>query len=227
VPPQNTSSLIRVGIWALPLAGLLSSIGALASFGSPDPFADPEGAAQSLSTTGYQLSQFVGNVLAVTVVIFGVIALFGYLANNGWWRLGAGAMTLCILGLGMLESFLGIVTYALPALSRAYLGGQHDAFTVGGFLFSGPLILLVNVSSLLYFLGFLLFSVAIWRSGVLPRGAAVLLAIAVLFLAAPVNVPFLTIVGSALLLIAGGWIALGVMRAPSGPSGAEAQPRVR
>jgi hypothetical protein len=83
------------------------------------------------------------------------------------------------------------------------------------------------VASLLYFLGFLIFSVAIWRSGVLPRGAGVLLAIAGLVLAVPVPSQILTIVGSVLLLVAGGWIALSVMRGPSGPSEAAAQPRVR
>ena len=34
-------------------------------------------------TTGYFLSQFVGNVLSLTLLIFGVIALFAYLANTG------------------------------------------------------------------------------------------------------------------------------------------------
>jgi hypothetical protein len=226
VPPQNISGLTRIGIWALPLAGLLSLIGGLASLGSPDPGVDPRGAAQAASSSGFVLSQFVGNVLAVTLAIFGVIALFAYLANIGWGRLAAAAMILCILGFAMLLSFLGIPTYVIPALSRAYLGGQHDAFKVAGAIF-GSAFPIIIVASLLYFLGFLIFSVVIWRSGVLPRGAAVVLAIAGLVLAVPVPSQILTIVGSVLLLVAGGWIALSVMRGPSGPSEAAAQPRVR
>jgi hypothetical protein len=226
VPPQNTSGLIRIGIWGLPLAGLLSLIGGLGSLGSPNPGVDPIGAAQAASTSGYFLSQFVGNVLAVALAIFGVIALFAYLANIGWGRLATAAMILCILGFAMLLSFLGIPTYVIPVISRTYLSGQHDAFRVVGAIFDSVFPIII-VASLLYFLGFLIFSVAIWRSAVLPRGAAVVLAIAGLVLAVPVPSQILTIVGSVLLLVAGGWIALSVMREPSGPSEAQAQPRVR
>lgn len=226
MPPQNTSVLIRTGIWALSLAGLLSLIGGLASLGSPDPGVDPRGAAQAASSSGYFLSQFVGNVLAVTLAIFGVIALFAYLANIGWGRLAAAAMILCILGFAMLLSFLGLPTYVIPVISRTYLSGQHDAFRAVGAIFDSVFPIII-VASLLYFLGFLIFSVAIWRSGVLPRGAGVLLAIAGLVLAVPAPSEILTIVGSVLLLVAGGWIALSVMRGPSGPSEAAAQPRVR
>jgi hypothetical protein len=168
----------------------------------------------------------VGNVLAVTLAIFGVIALFAYLANIGWGRLAAAAMILCILGFAMLLSFLGLPTYVIPVISRTYLSGQHDAFRVVGAIFDSVFPIII-VASLLYFLGFLIFSVAIWRSGVLPRGAGVLLAIAGLVLAVPAPSEILTIVGSVLLLVAGGWIALSVMRGPSGPSEAAAQPRVR
>jgi hypothetical protein len=226
VPPQNISGLTRIGIWALPLAGLLSLIGGLASLGSPDPGVDPRGAAQAASSSGFVLSQFVGNVLAVTLAIFGVIALFAYLANIGWGRLAAAAMILCILGFAMLLSFLGLPTYVIPVISRTYLSGQHDAFRVVGAIFDSVFPIII-VASLLYFLGFLIFSVVIWRSGVLPRGAGVLLAIAGLVLAVPAPSEILTIVGSVLLLVAGGWIALSVMRGPSGPSEAAAQPRVR
>jgi hypothetical protein len=218
--------LIRIGIWALPVTGVLVLIAQLASLGNPDPSVDPKGAAQAASSAGYILSQFVGNVLGVTLAIFGIIALFGYLANVGWGRLASWAMILCILGFGILLSVFGIFTYLPPALSRAYLGGQHDAFKAFGSIF-GLIFPILTVGNLLIFLGFLVFSVAIWRSGVLPRAAGGLLVIAALLLGVPANVPILTAVGTVVLIIAGGWIALSVMRGPSGPAEAQAQPRVR
>ena len=89
MPPQNTAGLIRVGVLALPIAGLLVLIGMLGGLGTPDPGNDPTGAARAASTTGFFLAQFVSNMLGPTLVIFGLIALFAYLLDTrgGVWRL--------------------------------------------------------------------------------------------------------------------------------------------
>jgi hypothetical protein len=226
MPPQSTTGLIRVGIFALPLAGLLSLIVALGENG-PDPDVDPRGAAQAASTTGYFLIQFVGNILGVTLAIFGVIALFAYLANTRVGRLASWAMILCVLGFGLLLSFLGIVTYAIPAISQAYLNGQQDAIQISNALFSGPTTVVIFLASFLYFVGFLLFSFAIWRSEALPKWAGVILAVAGLLLALPFPLAAASALGSVLMIIAGGWIALSVLRQPSAQVEAEAHPRVR
>jgi hypothetical protein len=227
MPPQNTATLIRLGIIALPLAGLLSLVGTLGDLGSPDPDVDPRGAAQAVSTTGYFVTQFVGNVLAVTLAIFGVIALFAYLASTRMGRLAFWAMVLNILGLCLLLSFLGIPTYAIPAIGQAYLSGQQNAIQVADAIFSGKLSVIISLSNLLFFIGFVLFGVAIWRSETLPKWAGGLLVIAGLFLAVPADIPVASILGSLLLVIAGGWIALSVWRQPSAQVETEAQPRVR
>lgn len=226
MPPQNNAGLIRLGILALPLAGLLSLGGALGGLSGPDPDVDPRGAAQTVSTTGYFLSQFVGNVLGVTLAIFGVLALFAYLANTRIERMASWAMVLCILGFGLLLSFLGLPTYAIPAIGQEYLNGQQNAIQIADAIFGGTLFVIISLSSLLYFVGFVLFGVAIWRSETLPRWAGVLLAVAGLLLAVPANLPFVEVLGSILLIAAGGWIALVVLRQPT-PSEPEAQPRVR
>ena len=90
MPPQNTATLVRLGIFGLPLAGLLSLVGALGNLGSPDPNVDPRGAAQAVSTTGYFLTQFVGNVLAITLAIFGLLALFAQYSRRPFGVLSDG-----------------------------------------------------------------------------------------------------------------------------------------
>ena len=227
VSPQNSAGLIRVGIWALPIAGLLSLVGGLVDLSIPDPGNDPTGAAQAASTTGYFLSQFVGNVLAVTLAIFGVLALFAYLVNTRGGRLATLGMVLNVLGLCLILSFLGVITYAIPALSQEYVNGQQDAFQMTDALFSGKLFTIIILSGLLQFVGFVLLGVAIWRSETLPKWAGALLGVAGLLLAVPADIPFLNVVASVLLVIAGVGIALSVLRGPSAPVGAEAQPRVR
>lgn len=226
--PQSNAGLVRLGILALPLAGLLSLVGVLGDLGSPDPEVDPRGAAQAAVTTGYFLTQFVGNTLSVTLAIFGLIALFAYLADTRMGRLATWAMVLSVSGLCLLLSFFGVITLALPALAQEYLNGQQEALQMSDALFSGKTFAVISLAGLPYFIGFILFGVAIWRSETLPKWAGVILAVAGLVLAVPANIPGLNILGTVLLIIAGGWIALSVLRHPSPQAvGDEAQPRVR
>jgi len=200
----------------------------LGDLGSPDPEVDPGGAAQAASTIGYFLSQFVGNILSVTLVIFGVVALFAYLANTRVRRLASWAMVLSVSGFCLLLAFLGMVTLAIPALAQEYLNGQQNAINIAEALFSAKTFAVIILASLLYFIGFILFGVAIWRSETLPKWAGVLLAVSGLFLAVPADLPVVNLVGTVLFVIAGGWIALSVLRQPSPQVGGdEAQPRVR
>ena len=224
---QNTTSLVRIGIWALPLGALLVLIGLLSGLGAPDPENDPTGAAQAASTTAYFLTQFLGNLLGPTLVLFGLLALFAYLVNTRVGRLASLAMVLSVLGICMILSFLGLVTYAIPALSQGYLNGQQDALQLVGNVFSQAFAINL-LGSLLYFVGFVLFGVAIWRFETLPKWAGALLGIAGLLLAVPVETEILSILGSIVLVIAGAWVSLGVLRQPSAQSApAEAQTRVR
>ena len=51
--------------------------------------------------SGYFVSQFLGNGLALTLLIFGVMALYAYLANTSVRALALGAMVLSILGIAL------------------------------------------------------------------------------------------------------------------------------
>lgn len=207
MPPQNAASLVRLGIWALPLGALLGLIGNLSSLSIPDPDNDPTGAAHA-TTTGYFLIQFIANVLSPALAIFGIFALFAYLLHTHGGRLASSAMVLSILGLSMLLSFGGIITYAIPALAQEYLNGQQSAIQMTNALFNAEVFAVVIVGGLLIFLGFVLFGVALWRLETLPKWAGVVLALAGLLLAVPGQVPAL--LGTLLVVIAGVWIALDV-----------------
>lgn len=227
--PQNSAALIRLGIWALPLAGLLSFVGDLSGLSTPDQGDDPTGAAQAASTSFF-LIQFIGNVLGPILAIFGVIALLAYLISTRGGRLATLAMVLSVLGLGLILSFLGVVTYAIPALGQEYLNGQQNALQMIDALFTAKVFAVVMLSNLLLFLGFVLFGVVIWRSKALPKWAGVILAVSGLLLAWPADAPLISLLGSVLVVVAGVWIALGVSRRPP-PSaaraeGAEARPHV-
>jgi hypothetical protein len=82
------------------------------------------------------------------------------------------------------------------------------------------------MSFLLYSAGFILFGVAIWRSGALPGWAGVLLAVRAPLVAGPFSLVE-QVLGSLLAVVGGGWIALSVLRQPAARVEAEAQPRVQ
>ena len=88
-------------------------------------------------------------------------------------------------------------------------------------IFAGPLGTVEIASALLYSAGFVLFAIAIWRSGALPGWAGVLM------VAHPplISGPF-PVVGALLALVGGGWIALSALRSTPGQDRAR-MPRAR
>lgn len=226
MPARNTDGLIRLGVLALPLAGLLALVGLYSTFKLGPGGILASGDNQAIVSSGYFLSVFLGNVLALTVLIFGVIALYAYLANTSQRALALGAMILSIVGIALILSRLGVIAYTIPALSRSFLNGNPESIRILDYIFAGPLGTIENLSLLSYSAGFILFGVAVWRSGVLPRWAGVLMAIHAPLVAGPFSVVG-SVLGALLAVVGGGWIALSILRGPPARMVAEAEPRVR
>ena len=210
---RNAEGLVRLGMLALPLAGLLALVGlySTAKLGSGGILATGDNLA--IVSAGYFVSVLLGSVLALTVLIFGVVALYAYLANGGQRTLALGAMVSSIVGIALMLSRAGVFAYAVPALSRSFLDGNPESIRIVDSIFAGPLVTIESVSILLYSAGFVLFGVAIWRSGVLPRWAGVLVAVHAPLVSGPF--PLVGSVAGALLALAGGgWIAFSVLRDP-------------
>lgn len=219
---QHTTNLVRIGILALPLAGLLALVGLLVNYSVPDPRVDPRGAAQTISSIGYFVSQFAGNVLGSTLLIFGVIALTAYLATTSVKGLALAAMVLSIAGIALILSVAGVAAYTLPAIGRAYLDGQ-DVIGLGDqpgargiviAILGSPARELFVLVFFLYSAGFILFGIAVWRSGALRKGTAIPLA-----LHAPLFSSFIrphpnwaSVLGALLFIVGSVLISLGVFR---------------
>jgi Domain of unknown function (DUF4386) len=228
VPRNGSDGLIRVGVLALPLAGLLALVGLYSSFQLGTGGILATGDNRAIVSSGYFVSELVGNALALTLLIFGVVALYAYLANSSVRALALGAMVLSIFGIALQLTQLGVFAYAIPALSRSFLNGHQESIRILDYIFSGPFRIVVTLALLLYLAGFILWGVAIWRSGVLPKWAGVLVALhAPLLIYGPVSV-LGPVVGALLALVGGGWIALSIMRSsPPAQMRTEAEPRVR
>jgi hypothetical protein len=226
--PRTNDGLIRLGVLALPLAGLLAVVGLYGSFQLGTGGILATGNNQAIVTSGYFVSELVGNGLALTLLIFGVLALYAYLATTRVRALALGAMVLSIFGIALQLIELGVFAYTIPALSRSFLNGNPESVRILDYIFSGPIRITATLALLLYLAGFILWGVAIWRSGVLPKWAGVLVAShAPLLILGPFSLVG-PVVGALLAVVGGGWIALSVLRGPPpAQMQAEAEPRVR
>jgi hypothetical protein len=202
---------IRVGLFALPVYGLLVAYSTWKP--QPDQVSDPEGWARFVSSSSYLVEHLVGNVFGTALVIFGTIALGAFLAASRAARLALWGMVLSITSY-VLFTVPGVIsTFATPAIGAAYLAGNRDAMALE---FSPILTVIVVVALLLAVIGNGLLSVAIWRSGTLPRWAGVIWAAATLIFyvlgaalgmaATGASLPTQPI-GGVLIAISGAWIA--------------------
>jgi hypothetical protein len=76
-----------------------------------------------------------------------------------------------IVGIALILTRVGVIAYTIPALSRSFLNGNPEGIRILDYIFAGPVGAIEDVSVLFYSAGFILFGVAIWRSGVLPKWA--------------------------------------------------------
>lgn len=216
---MNTSPaarLIRVGLWALPAYGLLIMVTTLKP--QPDQVSDPAGWASFVSSPSYLVGHVAGNVLGSVLIIFGTFALGGVLTNGRAPRLGLAGMVVAITAY-VLFTVPGVIsTFATPAVGAAYLAGNPAVMQLE---FSPIMTMIILAAVLLAVVGNAILSVAIWRSGTLPRWAGVIWAAATLSFyvlgfalgmattgASLPTQPF----GAALLAVAGGWVAWAALR---------------
>jgi hypothetical protein len=222
----NTTGWIRIGLLALPIYGLLTLWATFTH--EPDRQNQVEAYARYISTSTYLTQHLLGSILGTILAIFGVIALAAYLANGRTGRLALLGMVLSVAGNCLILTIFGFSTLVSPVIGRLYLEGQPGAMEVNEAILTSPAFIFVVFSGLLVFLvGSILFGVAIWRSGTLPRWAGVLFAPTGLLIAAGVQIGAAQTLGSALMVAAGGWIAWSALRQPAGQLRGEVQPRVR
>jgi hypothetical protein len=143
---RNPNNLVRIGTTALPLAGLLALVGLYGTF--------KLGPGGILATSDNRAIVFasvlLGDVLALTVLIFGVVALYAYLAESAQRTLALGAMASSIVGISLTLSRLGAFAYAVPTLSGSFLEGNQESVRILDSIFAGPLGA-VEIASVLHY----------------------------------------------------------------------------
>ena len=207
---------IRVGLFSLPLYGLLTAYATLEP--QPDQVADPEGWARFVSNTSYLVGHILSNVLGAALAIFGTFALGAFLAASKAPRLALSGMVLAVIGQIFFTVPGALSTFATPAIGAAYLAGNRGVMELQ---FAAAVTVIIVVALLLATVGNGMLSAAIWRSGTLPRWAGIIWAAGTLIFyvlgaAAGMATTGASLptqpIGALLLAISGAWIAWSALR---------------
>ena len=197
----------RIGALALPISGLVAASAALVPGIVINPPVDPVGFAQAANYVG--LANLVG-IVSLVFLLFGFQALHSFLERNSIDKWAFAGMILSLIGLGLFLPFLGTIAFAAPVAGRLYLSGDLQAVSIisEATSTSNPAALAFGgVSVLFSVLGAILFSMAIWRSGKLPKWSAFAYAISAPLNWTPHYIPALWFTGGMLLFGAGIGIA--------------------
>lgn len=222
----NKATWIRSGSLALLVYGLLTLWGTFRH--QPDPNTQFEAYARFISSAGYLANHLGASIFGSVLAILGVVALAAFLAGGRAERTAIAGMVSSVVGHALILSVFGFSTFASPAVGRAYLAGyQEAAVAINQDILGLPLMVTAIAGGLFYTVGAILLGVAIWRSSRLPRWAGALYAPTGLLIAiVGLMIGQAQTVGSALIIVASGWILWSVSRRPAEtmPMGVEPLP---
>jgi hypothetical protein len=209
-----TIDLVRRGIYALPAAGVLTAVPWIFILQQPDPKTDPAGYASNITSTVQLVSGYL-YLAGLICLLFGLLALYGYLARTSASSWAGVGMIVSVVVIALILPTFGTLAVAGPVLGDAYLAGHKDV--------SSAMVLMNGesnwvMSSIAFcfevsLIGAIAYAVAVWKSNSLPRVAGILVAAG--FALSITISPFVGWVGALFLVIGGGWLAIRVSQAPN------------
>lgn len=201
-------SLTRFGLWAIPVAGVLTLLPWIAIFlvSGGGNSADQQLAQEP---TPEAIVGFV-YIVGLLCLLFGVLTLYSVLSAgpaHNWAALGM------ILGVSVIALLVGlwmILAYVDPVLSDVYRAGHKDgakeAFNLmSGGHWSGRMTPVFIVGGLAALVAAISLGYAIWRSGRFAKWIGPAFGIG--FALSALSAPFVTLAGAALLIVTGILIA--------------------
>lgn len=210
-PGSALDRFVRIGLWLLPVYGLANLIGTLSS--QPDYNKNFPGYARYIRTSQFLASHLLASMLGTAIGLLGFIALFVYLARTRRAGFAASALAATVVGNIYLVAMFGVAAFAQRAIGKAYLAGHHDVVSLNSSVYGTPANVTVAVGLGLFFIGLVLYAVAMRASPSLPKSAGVLLTLWLpIFAIGSVTGDPLDKVGSILLIAVGTWIAIRVWR---------------
>jgi hypothetical protein len=231
----NTTNWIRAGLLGLPISGALTFWSSL--YPQPDPNVHYEAWFRFVVTDHYVLTHVFGSILGLILAIFGTFALGVYLSRSRAGRMGLTAMVAAVFGSALFLPVMGLSAFAAPKEGQAYLAGLEEYSQLPDILANTMVSLTSLLMVVLVFAGNVFLGVAVWRSGTLPKLAGAAWAAAAILMypmglvyeatIGPASTVPTVVVGAALMVVGGSWMAMSAMRRPFAEKvGVAAQPSV-
>ena len=204
-----TTTLTRWGLWAVPVAGVLTVVGwlPLFIFANPNVKTDPAGAARLISSPVLLGTQYL-YMLGFLCLLFGVVAIYASLAETPGRIWAAAGMIAGVTVTALLIGVWSILAIAAPMVADIYLAGQTGAGVVLGSMSGGslgsrvtPFYVAILATGIVASVGF---GVALWRSGWVAKWVVIVFGLA-FALSAVASPP--SLIGGVLLVISGFVIA--------------------
>jgi hypothetical protein len=193
-------------------AGVLFLLGAL----HPDIFATT---LAEVSRQPLWVPIHVVALVAVVLTLFGLTGLYGTRTER-LGRLGAVGFGCAVVGLVMTACVSYAEAFLLPVIARDH----PEVFDWDGPVTTSRAVVATTGMALLWLVGLVLLGVALWRSGVVPAGAGLTLAVAAVAFSifGGLLIPVLAPLSTLALAVGYAWVGLSLW---TGATGADAAPR--
>ena len=177
VSKKGVDQLLLIGAIAFVVAALMTVPVLFAVHPPTDPAHSRE-FALGANTFSYRLAWSL-QIYALTPVLLGMFALYAAIASTRARRCAITGLILTVGGAGFLLTGAGYAVVVMPAAGVLISQGhEQDVVRLLDQVYQEPGLIPVFVGGLLYNIGLVLTSIAVWRSDTLPRWAAALLAAA-------------------------------------------------
>jgi len=200
---QQRTRRLFLGVLTIPVAGALAVVALL--FRGPVilPTGNVPEWASTVSTGVYLATQY-GMIVAFVLPLLGFWALYEHISQaRQVERLAFVGMLASVWGTALALPTLGITAFVTPVAGKLYGSGLTEIIQVVSESVTRSAMGIGLISAVLYTVGPLLLGVAAWRSGLVPRGAAILFALHGALLSFGFSLFPLLILGWVLLTISG------------------------
>ena len=202
---------ILVGLWTLPISGVLALIALFLRKFVNLPVGDITEWANSVASKSYLIAQYL-YILAYVVPFFGFWALYMYLAEKQKERMAFYGFMGVLLGTALPLTTLGVLAYASPVIGRLYLQGDTHLPQMINEIAMGSSLVMGMPGAFLYVGGCIFFSAAVWQSGTINKWAAIALALHSLLVAFGIGMPVPLVLSWISLIICGIMFVVGAQK---------------
>ena len=199
---------IHMGLWLIPVAGILGFLIFSYWMTTPDGADDPQGFADWAAGSAGMGSGII-YILAVIALLLGMMALSVWLAGGAKRDLALVGLVCTVVSIGFLLAALGTMIFGAAVVADEFNAGnvgiEPALEDLSGGNLATPVLVAYAIAVVAALVAGIVLGIAIWQSATLPRWSGVLIGLGFVLFAT--TAPVSTHVGGILLAAGSIWIA--------------------